>query len=119
MSENYYPSSEPLPNSTTAIVSLITGILGVTFLPVIGSIIALITGYMAKKEISESHGALAGTGMATAGIILGWIGIALLCLFACIFVGGLIFFALFMIPFFSASSIDYNLYILPLIALFG
>jgi hypothetical protein len=42
---------------------------------------------MAKKEIRESGGTLGGEGMATAGIILGWIGIGItvfgLCL-ACV-----------------------------------
>jgi hypothetical protein len=117
MTENYYPS-QTLPNSTTAIISLITGILGVTFLPVIGSIIALITGYMARKEINESNGTLAGSGMATAGIVLGWIGIALLCLFACLFVAMIAFFGLFMIPFFSNSSTDFNLFLVPVLTLF-
>lgn len=113
MNQNYYPSSQSLPNSTMAIVSLIMGILGLTFFPVIGSIIALFTGYMAKKEIHESPGLLAGEGMATAGIILGWIGVLFLVLFACMFC--LILLAiLFLIPF-STSTMDYNTSILPLL----
>ena len=116
MSQNYYPSSQTLPNSTMAIVSLVSGILGLTFLPVIGSIIALITGYMAKKEINENLGTLAGAGMATGGIVLGWIGVGLLCLFACLF-GAMLLFILLLIPL-SASTIEYNTIILPLITLF-
>ncbi|MEJ2709082.1 MAG: DUF4190 domain-containing protein [Anaerolineales bacterium] len=72
------------PNSSMAIISLIAGVLGLTFFPVIGSIVALITGYMAKREIQESAGDLGGDGMATAGIILGWIGVALGILGICI-----------------------------------
>jgi hypothetical protein len=90
--------------------------LGLTFVPVIGSIIALITGYMAKKEINENPGALAGTGMATGGIVLGWIGVGLLCLFACLF-GAMLLFILLLIPL-STSTIEYNTIILPLITLF-
>ena len=117
MSQNYYPSSQTLPNSTMAIVSLVMGILGFTFLPVIGSIVALITGYMAKKEINESSGMLAGVGMATTGIILGWIGIGLLCLFACLFVGITLLIFAFLIPL-SSTTIEYNSSILPLLMLF-
>jgi hypothetical protein len=79
--ENAYQAK---PNSTMALVSLIAGILGFTFLPTIGSIVALITGYMAKKEIKESAGALSGEGMATAGLILGWIGVGLTVVGGCI-----------------------------------
>jgi hypothetical protein len=87
-----YPSfSEPrsgqsleVPNSSTAMISLITGILGLTFLPVIGSIVALITGSMAKKEIAESSGTLGGEGMAQVGVILGWIGIGLTIFGVCV-----------------------------------
>jgi hypothetical protein len=77
------PSPE-VPNSATAMISLITGILGLTFLPVIGSIVALITGSMAKKEILESNGTLGGEGMAQVGVILGWIGIGLAVLGICV-----------------------------------
>jgi hypothetical protein len=85
MAEQYPYSGVPqaAPNSTTAIISLIAGILGITVLPFIGSIVALITGYMAKKEIRESAGALGGDGLATGGLVLGWIGIGLGVLTAC------------------------------------
>ena len=66
------------PNSTMAVVSLISGILGLTLLPIIGGLVALFTGYYARKEIRESYGALGGEGLATIGIVLGWISIALM-----------------------------------------
>jgi hypothetical protein len=65
------------PNSSLAIISLVAGILGLTFFPLIGSIVAIITGYMAKKEIRASAGALSGDGLATAGLVLGWIVIGI------------------------------------------
>ncbi len=65
------------PNSNLALFSLIAGILGLTLFPLIGSVVALILGYMGKKEIEESMGSLGGDGMVKAGIILGWVGIAL------------------------------------------
>jgi len=65
------------PNSSMALVSLIAGILGLTIFPFLGSIVALITGSMAKTEIANSRGALSGEGLAKAGIILGWVGVGL------------------------------------------
>jgi hypothetical protein len=82
---SYY--TEP-KNSSMALISLISGILGLTLLPFVGSIVAVITASMAKKEIRESGGTLSGDGMATAGQVLGWIGIALTVLGLCI--GGLV-----------------------------
>ena len=84
-----YSGSAP-PNSTMAIISLVAGILGWTFLPGIASIAAVITGNMAKKEIQESNGTLGGEGLATAGVVLGWAGIAVgvlaICCFAIFFI---------------------------------
>ncbi len=65
------------PNSTLAIASLVLGILGWLALPGIGGLIAVVTGHMAKSEIRQSNGQLAGDGMATAGLILGYTSIVL------------------------------------------
>jgi hypothetical protein len=73
-----------LPNSTTAIISLVAGILGLTFFPLMGSVVALITGSMATKEILQSGGTVGGESMARIGILLGWIGIGLAVLGICI-----------------------------------
>jgi hypothetical protein len=62
----------PPPTSSLSLTSLIMGIIGWVLLPVVGSIIAVITGHMAKKEIRDSGGLLGGDGMATAGLILGY-----------------------------------------------
>lgn len=67
-----YPGNTPAPTSSLSITSLIMGILGWTLVPIVGGIIAVITGHMAKKEIRESSGLLAGDGMATAGLVLGY-----------------------------------------------
>jgi hypothetical protein len=111
-----YVPPEGLPktatNSTLALVSLIAGILGLTFLPTIGSIAALITGYMAKKEIRESSGALNGEGMATAGLVLGWIGVGLLLVGLCIAGVGL---ALVAFGLFKFSSETFLPGLLPLV----
>ena len=81
-----YPSPyQPAPNSTTAIISLVAGILGLTLFPIIGSIIAVILGHMAKGEIARSNGTIGGDGAATFGLVLGYIGIGLTVLGVCIF----------------------------------
>ena len=72
-----------LPSSTLAIVSLVSALLGFTFLPVVGSIVALITGYMARNETRSIPPSASGDGMATAGIIMGWIQIGLLVMGVC------------------------------------
>jgi hypothetical protein len=58
--------------STLAIVSLVAAIAGWSFLPVIGGVIAIITGHLAKNEIRESEGRLRGDGLATAGLAIGY-----------------------------------------------
>ncbi len=82
MQEPYYqqvPSTNAL-----AIVSLIAGITGLTIFFGFGSVVALITGYIAKRQILErSEG---GEGMAKAGIIMGWIGVVLVVLGVCLWV---------------------------------
>jgi hypothetical protein len=79
------------PTNTKATVSLIAGIAGVALglltvcvvgpcsalFSVIGGVVGLITGYQAKREIAESAGTQGGEGQAKAGIILGWVNVAL------------------------------------------
>lgn len=69
--------SPAVPTSSLAIISLIAGILGLSLFPILGSVVAVITGPMARREIRESGGTLGGDGLATAGLVLGWIGIGL------------------------------------------
>ena len=94
--QSYYPSK---PNSNMAVASMVLGILGWTVLPTLGSIAAIITGHMAKKEIRESTEDLGGDGMATAGLIMGYANIVFsLCI--CVIVGGVLAMGL-TIPFLS------------------
>lgn len=76
------------PTSSSAILSLIAGILGLTLFPVLGSVVALVTGYAARSEIRGADGAIGGEGLAVAGIVLGWIGVGMLLLGLC----GVVFF---------------------------
>ena len=79
-----YPPPAPLSTPKTsamAIVSLVSALLGVTVvLMPIGCIVAVITGHLAKKQIRESMGQQTGEGLATAGLIIGYIEIALVVL---------------------------------------
>ena len=56
-----------------AVASMIVGIVWIWG---VGSIVALVLGYSAKAQIDRSGGMETGRGMAIAGIVLGWIGIA-------------------------------------------
>ena len=71
----YGYQSTPRTNGL-AIASLVLGIAQI-FLCIIGGILALVFGYIARRQIDESGGTQGGRGMAIAGIILGWIGIGL------------------------------------------
>jgi hypothetical protein len=51
--------------------------MGFMGIPVIGSIVAIWAGYAARKETRSVPPRASGDGMATAGIIMGWIQIGL------------------------------------------
>ena len=70
-----YPYAPPQRTNGLAIASMVLGILWLYW---IGSILALVFGYMARTQIRQRGEA--GAGMATAGIVLGWIGVGVLVL---------------------------------------
>ncbi len=59
----------------TAIASLVVGIVSLIIFGVILGAIAIVLGNKAKKKIAASGGQLGGSGLATAGQILGVLGI--------------------------------------------
>ncbi|MDR6842200.1 DUF4190 domain-containing protein [Pseudoxanthomonas sacheonensis] len=61
-------------NSALAVISLVAGILGWTLLPFLGSLVAVVTGHMARKEIRQNP-ALEGDTMAIIGLVLGWVAV--------------------------------------------
>ena len=69
------------PTNGFAIASLICGIVGMG----VGSVLALVFGYVGKRQIDESNGMQGGRGLAIAGIVLGWIGVGFLALIAVAF----------------------------------
>jgi hypothetical protein len=71
------PAVAPKSTNGLAIASMVLGILWVYW---IGSILALIFGYVAKGQINASGGQQGGRGMAIAGIVLGWVGVGVLCI---------------------------------------
>jgi hypothetical protein len=62
-------------------------VLGIVWIYWIGSILALVFGYIAKSQIDKSGGTQTGRGMAIAGIVLGWVGIGVLLLLIVVGVG--------------------------------
>ena len=71
------PIAAPKSTNGLAIASLVLGILCVWW---VGSILALIFGYVARGQIRESNGSQGGNGMAIAGIVLGWVWMGVLAL---------------------------------------
>jgi len=82
-----YPPPAPVSRGTNGF-SIASLVLGIVWIYWVGSILALVFGYIAKSQIDRSDGAQGGRGMAIAGIVLGWIGIALLILFIVIIAAG-------------------------------
>lgn len=66
------------PKNDLAVWSLVTGILSFVFCPLLLGIAAIITGTMSRKAADQ--GLANNRGMATAGLILGWINVALVVL---------------------------------------
>ena len=77
------PSATPLPilapskpdTNTFAIASLI---LGLTWIWFVGSVLAVIFGHVAIAQIKASGGREGGRGLAIVGLIVGYIGVAIL-----------------------------------------
>ena len=80
---SYLPPEPAPPTSNMALASLITGILGFMG-PIVFSIIALITGYAARSETRSVPPRASGDGMATIGIVLGYIQLGLVAVALCV-----------------------------------
>ncbi len=64
-----------------AVISLVLGILSLVSFSILTGIPAIIVGRMSRENIRASAGHLTGEGMATAGIVMGWISVGLAVLF--------------------------------------
>ncbi|MFZ5657323.1 MAG: DUF4190 domain-containing protein [Pseudomonadota bacterium] len=86
------PATGTASTSTLAITSLVFGIVCWFALPVIGSLVAIACGHMARRDIRAARGALAGDGLAVGGLVLGYLHLATLVvavLLAVAFFGGI------------------------------
>ena len=63
--------------NSLALISLIAGVVGWTMVPFVASIVAVVTGHMARSQIRQSGGREDGDGLAIAGLVLGYVGLAL------------------------------------------
>jgi hypothetical protein len=71
------PAYGPPPaGPTTNGFSIASLVLGIVWVFGVGAILAVIFGFIARRQIRESGGRQGGDGMALAGIILGFVGIA-------------------------------------------
>ncbi|HEY9253744.1 MAG TPA: DUF4190 domain-containing protein [Stenotrophomonas sp.] len=68
-----------------AIVSLVSGIFGCLILPILGSVVAIVTGHLARARIARDGSD--GSGLAVAGLSLGWLSLAFWLLSALLLVG--------------------------------
>jgi hypothetical protein len=88
----YTPYAQTQGTNGMAIASMVLGILWIYW---IGSILAIIFGFIAMSQIKERN--QAGKGMATAGLILGFIGL-----------GTLILVIIFAVAVGSSSSVHFS-----------
>jgi hypothetical protein len=93
-----YQTAVPVPQTSGfAIASLVCSLASWIIIPFIGAVIGVIMGHMARGEIRRSYGQKNGDGLARAGLVIGYIHIAL-----CIV--GFAFFLLLVLAFASDSS---------------
>ena len=79
------PAAAPTQTSTTAIISLIVGILAWLSLPVnfilpfafccsgVIGLVGVVLGHMSLREVAQSAGRVTGRGLAIAGLVLGYL----------------------------------------------
>lgn len=101
------PYAPPAPTNGLAVTSMILGIAGLVLIwvvvPLLASIAAVITGHIALGQCKRNP-QLGGRGMAIAGLILGYIGVAGLILIVALSIISFLFFGAFslsMIPLMS------------------
>lgn len=85
--------------NTLAIVSLVSSLVGVFVIPIIGQIVGIITGHMSLGQIKRTGEG--GRGLGLAGVIIGWVSLALWIL-------GIIAFIAFVVAVGSAGMTSYR-----------
>ncbi|MEA2479034.1 MAG: hypothetical protein QOJ07_956 [Thermoleophilaceae bacterium] len=84
----YGYAPQPYAGRKTNGMAIAALVLGILWLYWLGSILALIFGYVGKSQIDKSNGTQDGRGLAIAGIVLGWIGVATLLIVIVIAIAG-------------------------------
>jgi hypothetical protein len=74
----------PPPSSGKATAALVLGIAAFVVCPLVCAVLAIVFANQAYSEIDASGGRVGGRGLAQAGLILGWVNIAL-CVLALLF----------------------------------
>jgi hypothetical protein len=64
-----------LPRKTISGMAVASLVLGIVWVLGLGSVLAVIFGFISSRKIKQSQGYTSGTGLATAGIVLGFVGI--------------------------------------------
>jgi uncharacterized membrane protein len=72
------PPGQPAAVSQTNGLAIASVLVAVLWFAGIGAVLALVFGYWARRQINNSAGRQKGSGLATVGISLGWIGITIL-----------------------------------------
>jgi Domain of unknown function (DUF4190)/DUF1707 SHOCT-like domain len=82
----WQPAVPPGTGTTNgmAVAALVCGIVQFCGFWLVGTIPAIILGHLARRQIRQTGEQ--GAGMATAGIILGWVGVGLTILFVTLFI---------------------------------
>ncbi|WP_199098685.1 DUF4190 domain-containing protein [Dyella sp. ASV21] len=87
-------SYQPATRTTNAlaIVSLVFGILSWCMLPLVGALVAIVCGHLARGEIRRAPlGAQEGDALAVVGMVLGYVQLACMALATLFFVAALVF----------------------------
>ena len=82
--QSFPPSADAIPTSSTrvnpaALAALLAGVVGFVIFPVVPSILAIVLGLRARRQIDSQPGTR-GRLAAEAGVVLGWSALALLLL---------------------------------------
>jgi Domain of unknown function (DUF4190) len=78
------PSAQRPRTSGLAVASLVTGLFVWCFL--IPGIVAIVLGFLAIEQINDGGGRVKGRGMAITGIVLGYVGVAVVALLVALWV---------------------------------
>lgn len=85
-----YQPSTPRTTNALAVVSLIFGIGSWCVLPMLGAIVAVVCGHLARADIRRAPaGSMEGDGMAVAGLVLGYAQLAFAVLVTLLIIGSL------------------------------